>query len=98
VPVFALLIWLHTPLWQYFARDRRLAVEIHRGWLSRRSSWSARATDHVPTVVRLFALDFNWAVCLFLILPCGEDATGCAGDAVDIRRRSKNDGVRLIVP
>ena len=26
VPVFALLIWLHTPLWRYFAASDPLAV------------------------------------------------------------------------
>src|ERR1043166_8587922 len=31
VPVFALLIWLHTPLWRYFARAiDALASDIHR--------------------------------------------------------------------
>src|SRR5207253_7532196 len=31
VPVFALLIWLHTPLWRYFANlIGALAVEHHR--------------------------------------------------------------------
>src|SRR5439155_27109873 len=31
IPVFALLIWLHTPLWRYFAKlIGGLAVEAHR--------------------------------------------------------------------
>ena len=32
VPVFALLIWLHTPLWRYFAQSdqRRSPIDTHR--------------------------------------------------------------------
>ena len=31
IPVFALLIWLHTPVWRYFAAMiRSLASETHR--------------------------------------------------------------------
>jgi hypothetical protein len=70
VPVYALLIALHAPLWRYFAASiRALAVERHR---------------HVVVVALLmvtagylviFATVFdysrwvsNWVVCLFLIL------------------------------
>src|SRR5262245_43084424 len=70
VPVFALLIWLHTPLWRYFARViGALASDMHR-----------RLVIAVLVVVSagyllMFAIVFdysrwvaNWAVCMFLIL------------------------------
>jgi hypothetical protein len=70
VPVFALLIWLHTPLWRYFRNlITTLSIDAHR---------------HIVTVaiiivslgyLVMFAIVFdysrwisNWAVCLFLIL------------------------------
>jgi hypothetical protein len=70
IPVFALLIWLHAPLWRYF-RDliAALRVDGHR-----------RIVVSVIVIVSLaylvmFAMVFdysrwisNWAVCLFLIL------------------------------
>jgi hypothetical protein len=70
VPVFALLIWLHTPLWRYFAElIRGLAEDLHRRIV-------------IATIVAvsfgyliMFAIVFdysrwisNWAVCMFLIL------------------------------
>jgi hypothetical protein len=70
VPVFALLIWLHTPLWQYFRNlIAALSVDAHR-----------RIVAAAIIIVSLgylimFAVVFdysrwisNWAVCLFLIL------------------------------
>jgi len=70
VPVFALLIWLHAPLWRYFADlIRSLAEDLHR-----------RIVIAAIVVVSLayfimFAIVFdysrwisNWAVCMFLIL------------------------------
>ena len=70
VPVFALLIWLHTPLWQYFARlMSALASELHR-----RIIIAAIIIVSAAYLV-MFAMVFdysrwisNWAVCLFLIL------------------------------
>ncbi len=70
VPVFALLIWLHTPLWRYF-RDliAALAIETHRHIVT-----SAIVMISLGYLV-MFAIVFdysrwisNWAVCLFLIL------------------------------
>ena len=70
VPVFALLIWLHTPLWKYF-RDLTgaLAIETHRHVVT-----AAVIMISLGYVV-MFAIVFdysrwisNWAVCLFLIL------------------------------
>jgi hypothetical protein len=70
VPVFALLIWLHTPLWRYF-RDlvTALSIEAHR-----RIVIAAIILVSLAYLV-MFAMVFdysrwisNWAVCLFLIL------------------------------
>jgi hypothetical protein len=82
VPVFALLIWLHTPLWRYF-RDlvAALSVDAHR-----RIVTAAIIMVSLGYLV-MFAIVFdysrwisNWAVCLFLILhavkalPASKDA------------------------
>jgi len=70
VPVFALLIWLHTPLWRYFAATiRALRDEAHRRLV-------IAALIGVSTgYLIMFGIVFdysrwvsNWAVCLFLIL------------------------------
>ncbi len=70
VPVFALLIWLHAPLWRYL-RDliAALAIETHR-----RIVIAAIVMISLGYLV-MFAIVFdysrwisNWAVCLFLIL------------------------------
>jgi hypothetical protein len=70
VPIFALLIWLHSPLWRYFADlIGSLTEDLHRRIVI--------AT--IATVSALYLLMFaivfdysrwisNWAVCLFLIL------------------------------
>jgi hypothetical protein len=70
VPVFALLIWLHTPLWQHFRNlIDVLSIDAHR-----------RIVPAAIIIVSLgylimFAIVFdysrwisNWATCLFLIL------------------------------
>lgn len=70
VPVFALLIWLHTPLWRYFAKlIGALASETHR-----RLVIAALIGVSLGYLV-MFAMVFdysrwisNWAVCMFLIL------------------------------
>ena len=70
VPVFALLIWLHAPLWRYF-RDliAALSVDAHRHIVT-----AAIIMVSLGYLV-MFAIVFdysrwisNWAVCLFLIL------------------------------
>ena len=70
IPVFALLIWLHTPLWRYFAElIRALANEWHR-----RIVIAALAGVSLSyLVIFLIVFDYsrwisNWAVCMFLIL------------------------------
>jgi hypothetical protein len=70
VPVFALLIWLHTPLWKFFARlSAALAEDLHR-----RIVIGAIVGVSVAYLV-MFAMVFdysrwisNWAVCMFLLL------------------------------
>ena len=70
VPVFAFLIWLHTPLWRYFAGlVRALASDTHR-----RIVIAALATVTSGYLI-MFAIVFdysrwvsNWAVCMFLML------------------------------
>ncbi|MDA9430380.1 hypothetical protein [Bradyrhizobium sp. CCBAU 51627] len=70
MPVFALLIWLHTPLWRYFAKlIGALASETHR-----RLVIAALVGVSLAYLV-MFAMVFdysrwisNWAVCMFLIL------------------------------
>ncbi len=70
VPVFALLIWLHTPLWRYFAKlIVALSSEAHR-----RLVIAALIGVSLAYLV-MFAMVFdysrwisNWAVCMFLVL------------------------------
>ena len=68
--MFALLIWLHTPLWRYFAKlIGALASPMHR-----RLVVAALMGVSLAYLV-MFAMVFdysrwisNWAVCMFLIL------------------------------
>jgi hypothetical protein len=70
VPVFALLIWLHAPLWRYFSDlIRSLSDDLHR-----RVVIAVIVTVSLGYLV-IFAVVFdysrwisNWAVCMFLIL------------------------------
>jgi len=70
VPVFALLIWLHAPLWRYFADlIGSLSDALHR-----RVVIAAIAVVSAAYLI-MFAMVFdysrwisNWAVCMFLIL------------------------------
>jgi hypothetical protein len=70
VPVFALLIWLHTPLWNYFVSSiRSLTKDLHR-----RVVVGAIVMVSMAYLL-MFAIVFdysrwvsNWAVCMFLIL------------------------------
>jgi len=70
VPVFALLIWLHAPVWQYFAQlTSALSIELHRRIVI------AGIIGVSAAYLVMFAMVFdysrwisNWVVCLFLIL------------------------------
>jgi hypothetical protein len=70
VPVFALLIWLHAPLWRYFADlVRSLAEDLHR----RIVVAAIVAVSFAYLIMFAIVFDYsrwmsNWAVCMFLIL------------------------------
>jgi hypothetical protein len=70
VPVFALLIWLHSPLWRYFADlIESLAHDLHR----RIVVAGLIAVSAAYLIMFAIVFDYsrwvsNWAVCLFLIL------------------------------
>jgi hypothetical protein len=88
VPVFALLIWLHSPLWRYFADlIRSLDHDLHRRVVI------AGIVAVTAAYLIMFAMVFdysrwisNWVVCLFLILhavktlPSARVASPIAGD------------------
>jgi hypothetical protein len=70
IPVFALLIWLHTPLWRYF-RDliAALSVDAHRRIVV--TAIIVISLAYLAMFVMVFDYSrwiSNWAVCLFLIL------------------------------
>ncbi len=85
VPVFALLIWLHTPLWRYFRNlIAALSVDAHR-----RIVTAAIVVVSLGYLV-MFAIVFdysrwisNWAVCLFLILHAVKMLPASNGVAAD---------------
>ena len=70
IPVFALLIWLHTPLWKYFiSLIRMLTEDLHR----RIVIASLVVVSAAYLVMFAMVFDYsrwisNWAVCMFLIL------------------------------
>src|SRR5581483_255435 len=70
VPVFALLVWLHLPLWRYFAEAiRSLSDDLHR----RLVIAGILAVSAANLVMFAIVFDYsrwvsNWMVCLFLIL------------------------------
>jgi hypothetical protein len=70
VPVFALLIWLHAPLWRYFANlIRSLSDEFHRRIVIAAIVMVSAAYLIMFTIVFDYSRWIsNWAVCMFLIL------------------------------
>jgi len=70
IPVFALLIWLHAPLWRYFAElIRSLSDPFHR----RIVIAGIVAVSLAYLVIFAMVFDYsrwisNWAVCMFLTL------------------------------
>jgi hypothetical protein len=88
VPVFALLIWLHMPVWRYFAASiRALSDDRHRRIVI------ALLIGVSLGYLIMFAIVFdysrwvsNWAVCMFLLLhavktlPAAEIPPIAAGD------------------
>ncbi len=70
VPVFALLIWLHAPLWRYFAD---LIRALSHDWHRRIVIAGLVLVSLGYLVIFLTVFDYsrwisNWAVCMFLIL------------------------------
>jgi hypothetical protein len=70
IPVFALLIWLHTPLWRYFVGlIRALAIDSHRRIVV--AAIILVSAGYLIIFVTVFDYSrwiSNWAVCMFLIL------------------------------
>jgi hypothetical protein len=70
IPVFALLIWLHTPLWQYFKNlIAALSVPAHRRIVT--AAIVMISLGYLAMFVIVFDYSrwiSNWAVCQFLIL------------------------------
>jgi hypothetical protein len=69
-PVFALLIWLHTPLWRYFAA---LIQSLSNDWHGRVVMAAIVAVSLGYLIMFAVVFDYsrwisNWAVCMFLIL------------------------------
>src|SRR5262245_2371198 len=70
LPIFVLLIWLHTPLWRYFVR----AIDAIAGDIHRRVAIAALIIVSAGYLLMfVFVFDYsrwvsNWAVCMFLIL------------------------------
>jgi hypothetical protein len=70
VPAYALLIWLHVPLWRYFADSIRALREV---WHRRLVIASLVAVTLGYLVMFGIIFDYsrwvaNWAVCMFLLL------------------------------
>jgi hypothetical protein len=88
VPVFALLIWLHSPLWRYFSDlVRWLASDAHQ----RIVVAGIVGVSAAYLIMFVMVFDYsrwisNWAVCLFLImhavktLPSSKEVSSIAGD------------------
>jgi len=89
IPVFALLVWLHAPLWKYFVNViRSLSDELHRRLVI------AAIVMVSAAYLIMFAIVFdysrwisNWAVCLFLILHAVKALPG----SKEVRLISTND-------
>jgi hypothetical protein len=101
-PVFALLIWLHTPLWKYFAAlIRSLSDDLHR-----RVVIAAIVAVSVGYLI-MFAVVFdysrwmsNWAVCMFLILHAVKTLPGAdvAPVAAEDRRNQVFGWIVTLIP
>jgi hypothetical protein len=102
IPVFALLIWLHAPLWKYFAAlIRSLSDDLHR-----RVVIAAIITVSLGYLI-IFAVVFdysrwisNWAVCMFLILHAVKTlpAAHVAPVAADDRRNVVLGWIVTLIP
>jgi hypothetical protein len=88
VPVFALLIWLHTPLWRYFAGSIRA---LREDWHRRLVIAALVGVSFGYLITFAIVFDYsrwisNWAVCMFLILhavktlPASREVTSIPSD------------------
>ena len=102
IPVFALLIWLHTPLWRYFADALRSLSDEHH----RRVVIAAIVAISFGYLI-IFAVVFdysrwisNWAVCMFLILHAVRTLPGSpvAPPAPDERRTQVFGWIVTLIP
>ena len=86
IPVFALLIWLHTPIWRYFRNlIAALSIDVHRRIvIAAIVSRQPRLSRHVRDDVRLFEVDFELGGVPVLDPACGEDTAGFKGGVADI--------------
>jgi hypothetical protein len=103
VPVFALLIWLHTPLWIYFANlVRALREEFHR----RIVIAAIMMVSAAYLIIFAIVFDYsrwisNWAVCMFLILHAVKTLPGSQivpPVAVDDRKVSVLGWIVTLIP
>jgi hypothetical protein len=102
IPVFALLIWLHTPLWKYFADlIRSLSDHTHR-----RIVLAGIAAISLGYLI-IFSVVFdysrwisNWAVCMFLIMHAVKTlpASAVPSIATDDRRTSVLGWIVTLIP
>src|ERR1700761_5759721 len=94
VPVFALLIWLHTPLWRYFAAlIRALRDDLHRRVvIAALVMVSAGYLIIFATVFDYSRWISNWAVCMFLILHAVK-MLPASGDVTPIATNDRNTSI-----
>ena len=88
MPVFAMLIWLHAPVWRYFSRlIEALASKLHRRIVL--AALVMISAGYVVMFVTVFDYSrwiSNWAVCMFLMLhavkmlPASKDVPMIAAD------------------
>lgn len=95
LPVFALLIWLHSPLWKYFAE---LIRSLRQDWHRHIVISALIAVSLCYLLMFLIVFDYsrwisNWAVCMFLILL----ATKTLPAARDVPPISINDRKTIIL-
>src|SRR4051794_40822546 len=102
IPVFALLIWLHAPLWRYFAAlIRSLSDDRHR----RVVIAAILAVSAGYLIIFAVVFDYsrwisNWAVCMFLILHAVKTLPGSvvASVAADDRRNQLFGWIVTLIP
>jgi hypothetical protein len=102
VPVFALLIWLHAPLWRYFAA---LIRSLSDDWHRRVVIFAILGVSLGYLVIFAVVFDYsrwisNWAVCMFLILHAVKmlPGAGVAAVAAEDRRNQLFGWIVTLIP